>query len=295
VAAAAASAVLYGSSYVATAFALRSLTPVGVAAARGILGAAILGGILLLPLAVRLRPSGIGMAGLWRLAVLGLLGGGLFIGLMNVAISLAGATVTAFVAGVYAVLAALLAVPILGERPERSTLAAMAVALAGTAMLGGLRPAPELAGGIAVGLLAAIAFALFLVLSRRWSTSYSLSGVAVGLSLLGMAGAGNALLLLILGDPGLQGPMRPDAALAIAWLAVGPGALAPVLVVTGMRRLPARRASAFLLLNPPTAAVGAWLLLHERLTAVQLLGAGLVLLAVAVASGLARPVGSDTG
>jgi probable blue pigment (indigoidine) exporter len=284
--AAAASAVLYGTSYVATAFALRSFTPVGVAAARGFLGAAVLGAVLLLPVAVRLRPAVIGVAGLWRLAVLGLLGGGLFIGLMNVAVSLAGATVTAFVAGLYAVLAALLAVPILGERPERVTLAAMAVALAGTAMLGGLQPAPELVGGIAVGLLAAVAFALFLVLSRRWSAPYSLSGASVGLAVLALAGIANALLLFILGDPGLDGELRLDAALAIGWLAIGAGGLAAVLVVAGMRRLPARRASAFLLLNPPTAAFGAWLLLGERLTPVQLLGGGLVLLAMAVASGL---------
>ena len=264
-----------------------------MAAARGLLGAAIIGAVLLLPIAVRLRPSRIGAGGLWRLAVLGLLGGGLFIVLMNVAVLLAGATVTAFVAGLYAVLAALLAVPLLGERPERVTLAAMAVALAGTALLGGLRPAPELAGGIAVGLMAAVVFALFLVLSRRWSAAYSLSGATVGLAVTALAGLGNGLLLLLLGDPGLDAGLRPDAAVAIGWLAVGPGALAAVLMVTGMRRLPARRASAFLLLNPPTAALGAWLLLGERLTPVQLLGGGLVLVAMAVASGLVlnRPRG----
>ena len=269
----------------ATAFALRSFTPVGGAAARGLLGAALLGAVLLLPVAARLRPAGIGSAGLWRLAILGLLGGGAFIVLMNIAVSLAGATVTAFVAGLYAVLASLLAVPILGERPERATLAAMAVALTGTALLGDLRPAPELAGGIAVGLLAAVAFGLFLVLSRRWSAAYALSGTSVGLSLLLLAGVTNAVLLLVLGDPGLDGPPRLDAAAAIGWLALGPGALAAVLVVAGMRRLPARRASAFLLLNPPTAAVGAWILLGEELTPVQLLGGGLVLAAIAVASG----------
>jgi drug/metabolite transporter (DMT)-like permease len=164
----------------------------------------------------------------------------------------------------------------------------MAVALVGTALLGGLRPAPELVGGIAVGLLAAVAFALFLVLSRRWSAPYSLSGASVGLALLALAGIANALLLLILGDPGQDGELRLDAALAIGWLAIGPGALAAVLVVAGMRRLPARRASAFLLLNPPTAALGAWLLLGERLTAVQLLGGGLVLVAMAVAGGLVQ-------
>jgi drug/metabolite transporter (DMT)-like permease len=101
-----------------------------------------------------------------------------------------------------------------------------------------------------------------------------------------MSGIGISGLIPILGDPGLERVLLPEAAAAIIWLAVGPGALAAVLVVTGMRRLPARRASAFLLLNPPTAALGAWLLLGERLSSVQLVGGALILLAMAGASGL---------
>jgi drug/metabolite transporter (DMT)-like permease len=42
--------------------------------------------------------------------------------------------------------------------------------------------------------------------------------------------------------------------------------------------------SAFLLLNPPTAALGAALLLGERLDVVQLTGAGLVLVGMAAAT-----------
>jgi drug/metabolite transporter (DMT)-like permease len=104
-----------------------------------------------------------------------------------------------------------------------------------------------------------------------------------------MSGIGIGALIPILGDPGVEGVVLPEAAAAVIWLAVGPGALAAVLVVAGMRRLPARRASAFLLLNPPTAALGAWLLLDERLSAVQLIGGALILLAMAGASGLAFP------
>lgn len=293
--AAAAAAALYGSAYVATAFALRSFTPLGVAAARGALGAILLGALLLLPAAARLRPASFGWPVLWRLAVLGILGGGLFIALMNVAVATAGATITAFVAGLYAVLAALLAVPLLGERPERMTLAAMGVALVGTGLLSDLRPSVELAGGMAIALLAAVSFALFLVLSRRWSVRYGLTGPSVGLAALALAGFASALLIPLLGDAGWYGTLRPDAALAIAWLALGPGMLAAVLVVVGMRRLPARRASAFLLLNPPTAAIGSWLLLGERLTATQLVGGALVLVAMAGASGLLPSTRSGGG
>jgi drug/metabolite transporter (DMT)-like permease len=78
---------------------------------------------------------------------------------------------------------------------------------------------------------------------------------------------------------------RPETLLAIAWLAIGPGAAASVLIVLGMRQLEARRASVFLLLNPPTAAVLALVLLGQGLTPLQLLGGAFVLAAIAVASG----------
>jgi drug/metabolite transporter (DMT)-like permease len=55
-----------------------------------------------------------------------------------------------------------------------------------------------------------------------------------------------------------------------------------------MRRLEARRASFYLLLNPPTAAVLAFVLLGERLEPHQIVGGGLVLVAIAAASGLQR-------
>lgn len=57
-----------------------------------------------------------------------------------------------------------------------------------------------------------------------------------------------------------------------------------------MRRLEAQRASVFLLLNPPTAALLSLLLLGKRLSGVQLIGGACVLLAIAAASGLlSRP------
>lgn len=277
---------LYGSSYVATALALRSFTPIGTGALRGLLGALLLGTLLLLPAAVAHRPRGLTTGALARLAVLGALAGPIFVIGMNTAVALAGATITAFVAGMYAVLAAALGVPLLGERLERATVAWLGLALAGTALLGDLRPASNLAAGIAVALGAAVAFALFLVLTRRWSQQYGLPGAVISLVALAEMGIGLGFVLLWSGDPGLAAPLGPEAAAAVTWLAAGPGALAAVLVVIGMRRLPARRASAFLLLNPPTAALGGWLLLGERLTPTQLAGAGVVLVAIAGASGL---------
>ena len=277
---------LYGSSYVATALALRTFTPLGTGALRGLVGGLLLALVLLAPAAAAYRPRGLSLGALLRLAVLGALVGPLFVAGMNVAVALAGATVTAFVAGLYAVLAAALGVLLLDERLERGTVAWLGAALAGTALLSDLRPTPDLAAGVVVALGAAIAFALFLVLSRRWSAPHRLSGPAVAVVGLAEMGVLLGIVMLVVGDPGASAAPRPEAIAAVAWLAVGPGVLAAMLVLVGMRRLTARRASAFLLLNPPTAALGGWLILGERLSPAQLAGAALVLVAIAGASGL---------
>ncbi len=283
--AASAAAMLYGSAYVATAIALRSLGPTGVALWRGTLGAAVLGVMLTLPAFASIRPRRLPAAALARLAILGLVGGGLFILTMNAAIAAAGATVTAFVAGLYAVVAAVLAIPLLGERLETRTLVALVAALGGTVLLSDLTLTAETLRGIGIALVAAAAFGLFLVLSRRWGARYGLSGPTVGLATLSMSALVAAMALPFTGEGLLPEPVRADALLALAWLAVGPGAAASVLIVLGMRQLEARRASVFLLLNPPTAAVLAVLLLGEGLTPLQLAGSACVLAAIAVASG----------
>ncbi len=284
-AAAGASAVLYGSAYVATAIALRSFGPTGVAVWRGALGAAVLAIALTLPSLASVRPRRLSAAAWVRLAVLGLAGGGLFILAMNAAVATAGATVTAFVAGLYAVVAAVLAIPLLGERLETRTLVALMAALGGTLLLGNLQLTAEGWRGIRIALGAAAAFGLFLVLSRRWGERYGLSGPTVGLATLTMSALVAAVVLPFTGEPLLPDSPRPEALVAIAWLAVGPGAAASVLIVLGMRQLEARRASVFLLLNPPTAAVLALVLLGQGLTPLQLVGAACVLAAIAAASG----------
>jgi DME family drug/metabolite transporter len=205
---------------------------------------------------------------------------------MNVGVAAAGATVTAFVAGLYAVTAAALAIPVLGEPLERSTLLALLAALIGTVLLSGIRLETDTVVGIGSALIAAAAFGTYLVLSRRWGESHGLRGPLVGLSTLTISGIVAAVAVQLTGAPVVPAAPRPEALVAIAWLAVGPSATAAVLVVAGMQRLEARHASVFLLLNPPTAAILAYLLLGERLSALQLVGGACVLVAIAAASGL---------
>ncbi|HEX2884665.1 MAG TPA: DMT family transporter [Candidatus Limnocylindria bacterium] len=283
--AAATTAMLYGSAYVATAIALEGFTPVGLAVWRGAIGALLVAVLLATPFLPGHRPRALGGAGLVRLGVMGIIGGGLFILAMNAAVAASGATITAFVAGLYAVLAAALAIPLLGEHLEARTIAALGAALVGTVMLSGIGSGSADAGGIALGLVAAAAFGTFLVLSRRWSARHRLTSPTVALSTLSIS----TLVALGVAAAGGDPLVRPDppvgSLVALGWLAAGPGAAASVLVVIGMRRLPARHASAFLLLNPPTAALLAFVLLGETLDGLQLVGAALVLVAIAAASG----------
>jgi drug/metabolite transporter (DMT)-like permease len=287
-AAAAGTAIIYGSSFVATAVALRSFTPLTAALWRGVLGSVALVTVVAVSSHPALRPRRLTRASAWRLAVVGLLAGPAFVLAMNTAVSLAGASITAFVAGMYAVLAAVIAVPLLRERLEATTLAALALALVGAALLGEVNLGGYQALGVGIGMVAAVLFGSFLVLSRRWSHAYDLPGPAIGATALALTSA-VALVLVLLAPAGAGArPLRADAVAAVVWLGLGPGALAAMGVIVSMRRLEARRASAFLLLNPPTAAIGSAILLGERFTLVQLLGAALILAAMAAASGLVR-------
>jgi drug/metabolite transporter (DMT)-like permease len=290
-------AVLYGSAYVATAIALRSFTPVTIGAWRGLVGAAVVAIVVLVAGMRATIPERLDREAVWRLGILGLVGGAIFIVAVNAAVALIGASVTAFVAGLYAVSAAVLAIPLLGERLERSTLAALLAALVGTALLADVRTGEATALGIGLALVAALCFGLFLVLSRRWGVSHGLTGPVVGLATLTISGILCLVLAIATGEPMIPPAPRLDAVLAIAWIAVAPGAAGQVLVVAGMRRLEARHASAMLLLNPPTAAVLSVLLLGEGLSPIQLVGAAAVLVAIAVASGVAgiRPRAGGSG
>jgi drug/metabolite transporter (DMT)-like permease len=288
--AAAGASALFGSSYVATAFALHSFGPLAVAFWRG-LGAALIVGVALragwlgVPVGARAHPFDRGR--LLRLAALGLLGGPIFIVALNVAVGASGATIASFVAGLYAVLAAVLAPFVLRERLGRAAIAGFVVALAGTALLAEIESGAPSAGGVGAGLIAAATFAAYLVLSRRWSRAIALSGGVIAMANFVATAIVLVPAVVLLGSGGFVPPtIAPDAGLAIVWLVVGPSVLAQLLLIASVRRVPARRSSAFLLLNPIVATVLAAVLLGERLAPSQTVGAGLVLVGIALAAGL---------
>jgi drug/metabolite transporter (DMT)-like permease len=219
---------------------------------------------------------------------------------MNVAVGESGATIAAFVAGLYAVLAALLGPLVLGERLGRGPLVAFVVALLGTALLAGFDPGADrpfgLGAGIGAGLIGATSFALYLVLTRRWARTLRLPGALV---VVANFAAGAVVLLpatlLVGGESLTPASADPDAAVAtvaMIWLILAPSVVAQLLLVSALRRLPARTSSAFLLVNPVAASGLAAVLLGERLSPSQLAGAVLVLVGIVLATGVPELIGS---
>ena len=289
--AAAAAAVLFGTAWVATAIAMRSFTPAAAAFWRGGLAAILLlclVGLLVARGRIVIRPE---RRGVLRLILLGLLGGPVFGLAMNLAIAGAGATIAAFVAGAYPVLAATIAPFVLREPLSRGAAAGFVLALAGAILLTELDFARAPLAGIAVGLLGALSFAIYLVLLRRWAgggprdrdpmlvPEVTATAVVVSTALV-------LLLVMLITEPSALVPSAPvpEALAAILWLAIGPGCLSQLFIAISARRITARRSAAFLLLNPLTAAITAFLVLGEVLSPVQGVGAGLVLAGIALAA-----------
>ena len=284
-------AILYGAAFPATAVALRSFTPLGVAGLACTLAlpvVVLLGAIGWLP-----RPSVRNLDGprLLRLAVLSGLGGGGFIAAVNLAVLLSGPTITGFVSALYAVAAAVLAVPLLGERLRGVTIVSFGLALVGTALLAGGSPDVASIAGVAMALLAVVMFGLYIVLARRWGRPYRLDGTLITIA--NLIGRGPVLLAVeAVRAPGslLPAQIDPWAAVALVTIAFGSSSSANLLLMASVRRVAARRTSAALLLTPLSSAILAALIVGERLGPIQLVGAGLILAGIAGASGLVRSV-----
>ena len=98
------------------------------------------------------------------------------------------------------------------------------------------------------------------------------------------------VLQLVVDPAGLGLDLSAGGWAALVWLALPASALPHVLVVSTLRRMPAGRAAPFLLLMPISGTLIAAALLGERLDLVQLVGAGLILVGVGVATVRRRAV-----
>lgn len=178
---------------------------------------------------------------------------------------------------------------LLGERPKPRTTAALLLGGAGIAVLAG--PALALAGtastlGLAMPLLAALAWALGTVVAKRWPVDGD-HAVAIGWQLV-IGGACAAIGAALLGE------RWPDEVPARVWAALGfhifiATSLAYVLWFMLLQRLPATVASLTTWMVPVVGVLGAMVLVGDRPAVADFLGFALVLGGAALVVLKARP------
>jgi probable blue pigment (indigoidine) exporter len=236
---------------------------------------------LLLAAAARRLPKG---AWWWKAAVLGVLNIGAFFALLFAAAYRLPGGVAATLGAVQPLVAAGLAVVLLGERLRVNVAVGGLIGLVGVALLV-LRPGARLdAVGVLAGLAGAASMATGVVLTKRWGrpvpllafTSWQL--VAGGLVLVPLA-------LVIEGAP-------PDLTarnlIGFAWLASGGTAVAYALWFRGIAKLPVSQVSLLGLASPIVATLAGWIALDQTLAGAQVLGGALVLAALWVGQRPAR-------
>jgi drug/metabolite transporter (DMT)-like permease len=275
-------AILWGSAFPVTRVLLEEMPPLGAAAWRTLLAASGVAAFAALRGEfgwLRPEPEDRG-----RLVVLAVLGGATYLIGMNFAIFLTGASITSFVTGTYPLLAVVVAAFLLREPLGRRGVAALIVAGLGLVLLARPGGAHVEVLGVVVALGAALSFAVYLGLARLWADPVRLPTLTVAFWLLMSSLVVSTLLQAVVDPAGLVPDLSIKGWAALIWLALPASALPHVLVISTLRRMPAGRAAPFLLLMPISGTLIAAALLGERLDQIQLAGAALILIGIAVAT-----------
>ncbi|MFG6177622.1 DMT family transporter [Halomonas sp. THAF12] len=224
-----------------------------------------------------------------KLAVLGLLGMGLWQGLAYVAAETTSATNMGILAAMVPLLTVLLSALILREPPSLGGVIGGLLALAGVSiLLGHGNPLSlldlEVAVGDALMVVAATCYALYGVMLKRWPLALPPWVLLYGQVI---------CAVLILLPPYLLGPMTPVNAgnLGLILYAGIPASIVTTFLwMLAIRRIGASQASIFINLMPLFSAVIAMFALGERLAAYHVVGGVLVLAGVIMAQTLTRPL-----
>nr|BFE61688.1 EamA family transporter [Dactylosporangium thailandense] len=276
---------LWGTTYLVT----TELLPPGRPLLAGTLRALPAG--LLLIAAARALPKG---AWWWRSLVLGTLNIGLFFALLFVAAYRLPGGVAAVLGALGPFVVAALAFGLLGSRPSRTVLAAGAAGVLGVALLV-LRSATALDPiGLAAAAGGMVSMSLGTVLGRRWGAPEGDRRTALialtgwQLTVGGLLLAPAALLI-----EGLPPALSWVNAAGFGYLSLIGTAGAYLLWFRGVTTLQPAQVTLFSLLSPVVAAAAGWLALGQSLSAGQLAGAVIVLVAVLIGTGAGK-VGKPT-
>lgn len=210
----------------------------------------------------------------------------LYQGSYLLAVDMTGAGIATLIALCLApVLVAIMAAPLLGEKPGLVTILALAAAIAGTAMLviSDMDSAGRLRlGGILVAVLAAMVYAGFTLTSRHTSTGTPVFTTAFICFLT----AALILLPVVAASGGFAGLQSLGVAqwLMVAYIGIVPTCLGYVCFFSGMKTTPATLSSIIVTLEPLFVALLAWVFLGEQLGVIGIAGALILTAAVIVAS-----------
>jgi drug/metabolite transporter (DMT)-like permease len=183
-----------------------------------------------------------------------------------------------FILAVAPVLAALLARVTLGEPITRRTAMAMALALAGVAVMLGAPGEGNLAGD-GLSFLVALAFALMIVITR-WRRDVSMAP-ATCLS--------QAILVAVFLPFAAPGEISADDVGWLAALGIGQIGLGFALLTVGARLIPAAQVGLITLLEVVLGPVWVWLALDERPGTLTLVGGAIVIVAILIQTRAAPP------
>jgi drug/metabolite transporter (DMT)-like permease len=166
-----------------------------------------------------------------------------------------------------------------GRRLRPSLYAAVALSVAGSALVVEIYDAGAIDGlGVVFSLIAAVTFAIYLIGFERAGHSYDAFTTLTW-------GLGFATLFWVLVSPLWTFPLGDFDSVRNGALALGVvviGTLAPFLLnVSALRHLPAARVGVVATLEPPLAAVIAWIVHGEALAGIQIAGGLMVVAAVA--------------
>lgn len=274
----------WGLTYLAT----TELLPPGRPLLAGALRALPAG--LLLAALTRRRPVGTW----WLKAVLlGVANIGAFFALLFVAAYRLPGGVAATLGAIQPLVAAGLGAALLRERVRASVLVAGVVGFVGVSLLVLRADARLDTVGVLAGLAGAASMATGVVLTKRWGRPVPLLAFTSWQLIAG----GLVLAPLSLAFEGAPPRLSAQNLLGFGWLATGGTAVAYALWFRGIAKLPVGQVSLLGLMSPVVATLSGWVVLHQTLSATQLVGGALVLAALGIGQRPARsvPGGSTDG
>jgi len=246
----------------------------------------IIGGAVIAPFAARQmvhNKHSLDKSSLLSFGALGFLNVVVSMLLLQLAIYFGKASLTAMIVSMNPLFVSVFAIFILRERLSGIQILSLVVGIAGLGLIicaerdlgSGLYL--NLPLGILFAILASITFALYTVLTKRLVARHG-NLITNSMSFL-IGGILLALINLVIGKSMLFEP-NLRSILLIMYLGLVVTGLAYVLYFEGMKQLTASRASIYFFLKPAIASILAYLVLQEKLGALQLAGMMLIMLAL---------------